>query len=383
MSVGTKGVSSSYFSEDEYRRRIEELTALMAEIGVEGLLLAEPSSIYYYTGYNTLGFWNFQLLIVSQTGERCIVCFFEEIPSAERVGCKAEGYAFGADPVEAVERAFRSLGLLNATSLGIDADSRFLPVAIEKEIAERFDYSEKISLGSRVTQLRLVKSQVEIAMVREAAAISSTAMRKGLEALTEGVSDTDVAIAMHAAAIRSGGEYFSIPPIVKFGATMTEGHLTWRGSKLMQGDGVNLEIAGVRYRYHAPLLRCAMTGRPTQQVREAMEVALQGLQGTLDAIRPGVTGGEVDAASAATVAGSPFIYQPAGYSVGIGFPPSWMEANLLAEGNQTVLEAGMTLHVVPCVLLPGLAHLGASETVLVTNDGIEVLTDLSRELRIV
>jgi len=370
------------FTESEYERRLQALRGLMEQRSLEGVVLAEPASVNYYTGYDTLGFWNFQALLVSRDGERCIVTFFEEMPRVERIGCRAEGYAFGADPIEAVERGLSGMGISRG-ALGTEKSSRYLAPSVLEALSGRLSRLAFTDLGEEVVGLRLVKSPAESDYVREAAAITSQAMRAGLESLASGGLDRDTAIAMHDKAIGNGSEYFSIPPLVKFGPTMTEGHLTWRGIHLNAGDGVNLEIAAVRHRYHAPLLRCAFAGQPDAEIADAMDVALTGLEGALQAIRPGVTGHEVDAASVRAVEGTKYRFQPAGYSVGVSFPPSWMEAHLLAEGNQTPLERGMTLHVVPCVLIPGVAHVGASETVLVTDTGIEILTDLGRDMTLV
>src|SRR3546814_2056149 len=70
----------------------------------------------------------------------------------------------------------------------------------------------------------------------------------------------------------------------------------------------------------------------------------------------------------------------AGYSVGIGFPPTWMEAEIIAlkRDDPTVLHPGMVFHIVPALREAGQFAVGCSETVLVTENGVEVLTKLER-----
>ena len=70
-----------------------------------------------------------------------------------------------------------------------------------------------------------------------------------------------------------------------------------------------------------------------------------------------------------------------GYSVGVGFPPTWADgAAFIAEGNDTVLEAGMTFHLPIMFRVPREFGVGMSETIAITKEGCEVLTEESRGL---
>jgi Xaa-Pro dipeptidase len=71
-----------------------------------------------------------------------------------------------------------------------------------------------------------------------------------------------------------------------------------------------------------------------------------------------------------------------GYSVGVSYPPDWGEGHILSlrHGDPTPLEPGMVFHVVPALREYGRWAVGVSETVLVTPDGCEVLTNFPRRL---
>ena len=78
--------------------------------------------------------------------------------------------------------------------------------------------------------------------------------------------------------------------------------------------------------------------------------------------------------------GNRFLHRTA-YSVGIGFPPNWSEGKTLAlrPDDGTTLQPGMTFHCVPSIF-GGEFGMCFSETVLLTEDGCEVLTDFPRRL---
>ena len=70
-----------------------------------------------------------------------------------------------------------------------------------------------------------------------------------------------------------------------------------------------------------------------------------------------------------------------GYSVGVGFPPTWADgAAFIAEGNHEVLQAGMTFHLPIMFRVPRKFGVGMSETIAITEEGCEVLTEESRGL---
>ena len=102
---------------------------------------------------------------------------------------------------------------------------------------------------------------------------------------------------------------------------------------------------------------------------------------------PGVTSAEIDRAGRSVMARAGIdeeFRHRAGYSMGVAFAPGWGEGlvNDIAEGNDRPLEPGMTFHLVPMAGFRGEGNMGFSETVLVTESGCEVLTDVPRELHV-
>jgi Xaa-Pro dipeptidase len=109
------------------------------------------------------------------------------------------------------------------------------------------------------------------------------------------------------------------------------------------------------------------------------------MNASLEAIKPGVTAHEVDAVGRQIIANSNFggtQVSRAGYSIGIALPPDWGEGHILSlqQNEQRVLAANMTFHLIPWVQIPGKGGIGFSETVRVTEEGCEPLTDFARKL---
>jgi Xaa-Pro dipeptidase len=110
-------------------------------------------------------------------------------------------------------------------------------------------------------------------------------------------------------------------------------------------------------------------------------VSLDALAAALEAVRPGATSGDVHGAwHSAVVKGGYQINKRAGYSLGLAFAPDWGEGHLLdlKEGDATPLVPGMVFHIPSSIRVFGRQSVGVSETVLVTAQGHEVLTNVER-----
>lgn len=129
------------------------------------------------------------------------------------------------------------------------------------------------------------------------------------------------------------------------------------------------------------MMRTAYTGEPDETLLQAESVVKEARVALMGKIRPGMTAGEVDVLAREilhnnTVGG--YLITRAGYSIGIGFPPSWDEGYMLSlkAGNNTPLRENMTLHLLPWMYGIEDRHvIGLSETLRVTADGCESLFD--------
>jgi Xaa-Pro dipeptidase len=184
----------------------------------------------------------------------------------------------------------------------------------------------------------------------------------------------------------AGSEFMSREPTVTSGARSGIAHTSFKRRRIELGDTVLLEMSACYNRYSGPLMRAVSVGRPSDSVKKYSDACIASLDAAIAVAKPGVTAGEVERAvgnayrSAGLSAG-----KRAGYSVGIGFPVTWMEADIIAltRDDSTVLESGMVFHIVPAIREPRKFAVGCSETLLITPSGNEILTSVDRKLFVV
>lgn len=374
------------FPMEEYERRLQALRRRMDDHGVELLITTTPENVCYLTGFESPGHYYFQALLVPREGEPVMVPRRLEDSGVQALTWVelSRPYEDHEDPIGKVTETLAEFGWENAR-IGVERNCWFFTALQQEQLFSACSGATFVDCSGVVEQGRVIKSGHEVDLMRQAARGTEAGMQAGIEAVAAGATENDVAAAMHDAMIRAGSEWPAIAPFVASGYRGAIGHATWAGRTIEPGDIVMLELAGCLKRYHAPLMRTGFVGEPSARVREAEGVVQEAFQAMVETIRPGITAAEADAAGRHVIAGSNFGGEQgsrSAYSVGIGLPPDWGEGHILSmqPGERRPLQANMTFHLLPWVQVPGEGGISFSETIRVTEDGCELLTNFDRAL---
>jgi Xaa-Pro dipeptidase len=231
-----------------------------------------------------------------------------------------------------------------------------------------------------VDGLRLVKSPEEQALMRRAARVTDTAAAAAIAAITDGAAETEVAAACLAAMTRAGGHPPGFGPFIRPGNRLGEEHATWGDGAYKRGEPVFLELSGCISRYHAPLGRLIRIRTIRDQDARMAEVAQRAFTAVVAALKPGRKAREIYGAWQAVVDDAGLAHyrrHHCGYCVGIGQPPSWTGGNSvtgLRADSELEIRTGMSFHILSWLMNTGAGNDFISNTVLLTEDGAEVLT---------
>lgn len=372
----------------EYRRRLDAVRERIARAGIHALLVTTPENICYLTGFESPGHYAFCALLVPTEGEPVMIPrLLEQSGVDARTWIElSHPYLDDEDPMDRVRGVLRQYGFAGLR-IGYERDGWFFTASQQDRLFARLGSTQFYDVSGVVEGERLVKSEPEIEMIREAARYAEAGMQGGLDAIADGVTENEVAAAIHDAMFRAGGEWPAISPFVASGHRGSIGHATWERHRITDGMLVFLEVGGCLKRYHAATMRTAYVGDPPAEIRGVAEAVIEAQEASIAAIRPGMTLGEVDAVSRDMLAtacerfGCTQMTRSA-YSIGIAFPPDWGEGHIMSIRHEDprTLQPNMTFHNIPWVQLPGVGGMGFSETIRVTEDGCETLTNLQRKL---
>jgi Xaa-Pro dipeptidase len=373
------------FPQDEYDHRIAAVRKGMGARSAEVLLLFAPTNIFYLTGYNTVGYTNYQCLAMPADAPPILIVRLLERPVAQATSwLKAiTTYEDHEDPATAVRQALNEAGLAKRR-IAAERTSPFLSVQEYSHLEEVLRTS--LADGSGIVEsARVIKSVREIECLRSAARTTQAGMRAALDATGEGKTENEVAAECYRAMVAAGSEFFSSQPILTSGNKSGIAHTTFHRRTLRRGDAFLIEIGGVWNRYTAGLMRTATVGEAPAAVRKMYDACREALEATLAAIRPGARSQDVQAACQAVIdrhGYEPNFRKRVGYSIGVGFAPGWGEGHImdLKHHDTRELRPGMVFHVVPAMRQNEEYGVGVSETVAVTEKGAEVLTSFPRDL---
>jgi ectoine hydrolase len=373
----------------EYRQRLADVRARMAERSFAAMVVTDPANIYYLSGYNAWSFYTPQCLIVPAVGPPTL---FARAMDAAGAGVTAwlppedvEGY-----PEELVHRPdVHPFGWIakpaGRPEIGLEGDSQFFSargyLALQTGLpGVRLEDSREL-----VNWVRVVKTDYELAQMRIAGSIAQQTMQVALDAIVAGRRQCDAVAEITAAQTRGtaehGGDYPAIVPMLPTGAGAGTPHLTWTEDRFTPGQATIIEIAGVHRRYHSPLARTIMLGEPPRRLVHTAEVVREGMAEVLAALRPGRTPHEVHAIWNTVIDAHGLSKDSRiGYSIGLGYPPDWGERTIsLRPSEHTELEPGMCFHVILGMWMDGWGY-ELSEPVALVTDGVERLTDLTQDL---
>ncbi|MDA9489702.1 M24 family metallopeptidase [Bradyrhizobium sp. CCBAU 11361] len=371
------------FPRTEYLRRLAAVKAEMGRRDIDALVVSFDRHMNYLTGYTARSGYVPQGLVVSTREEEPTIILRQmDAPAAHHQTFlqrdKVIGYPealIGNPEKDGYDSVIDFLHEVGAANRAVGLEFGNLPPAAVEKFKARLPKAKIVDFTGAITWIRMIKSDLEIAFMKDAAAITDAGMMRAAEVIRPGVREADAAAEIVATLARgtNGKAGTSLANFWMNSSPRTgTSHLTWSDDVYRVGSQINLEVAGVRYTYTAPMSRTFSIGRPSERLHRVHEAQLAGLDAALGAFRPGSTCSDIaQAAQRALEKHGVHKESRFGYPVGI----DWTETTAsLKEGDMTVLKPNMTFHL----------HLGnwvdedfgvmVSQCIRVTDSGVEVLT---------
>ena len=382
------------FSREEYDERLAKTRRAMEARDVDVLVVSDPSNMAWLTGYDGWSFYVHQAVIVPPDGEPVWYGRGQDANGAKRTAWLGHDNIVGyADHyVQSTERhpmdhlaevmASRKLDRL---TVGVEMDNYWFSAAAFAALQRGMPNARFADATGLVNWQRAVKSPAEIGYMRKAARIVEAMHARIVDKVEVGMRKCDLVAEIYDAGIRGvenfGGDYPAIVPLLPSGLDASAPHLTWDDKPMKAGEGTFFEIAGCYHRYHCPLSRTVFLGKPTQAFLDAEKATLEGMEAGLEAARPGNACEDVANAFFAVLRKYGIVKDNrTGYSIGLSYPPDWGERTMsLRPGDRTELRPGMTFHFMTGLWLEDMG-LEITESILVTETGVECLADVPRKL---
>lgn len=359
-------------------KRLQELRQQQAAHGLDYVAVMPGANLRYLTGLNLHLFERPIVFFFPQEGRPASIVPTLEAPRIEaELPFKAEFFAYSDEEGHrpAFERACRALNLAGKR-LGVEfLNMRVLEL---KQLEQCAPGCQVLDAGEVVSELRKTKDAEEIEHMRQAIRMTEQALQELADAIQPGRTDLEIAAELKIAFLRAGGEGLSFEPIVVAGPESASPHAVPSGRLIEPGDPIVIDC-GVTYQgYAADITRTFTVGPIAPQLERVYEIVKEANAAGCAAVRPGVPAQEVDRAARQVIAqagyGQYFVHRT-GHGLGLEVH----EPPYIVEGNEELLQPGMTFTIEPGIYLPGQGGVRIEDDVLVTQQGAEVLTTFPRD----
>lgn len=338
----------------------------LGEAGLSALVVEPGATMQYLTGVRWGRSERPFLLVLPATGAaRFVVPAFEARRAAEQIDTiHIDPWAEHASPYARVADAVGPRG-----KVALDPEVRtFIAAAVGGAIGTR----RLVDDTTVVADVRMRKSQAELARLRRANEATKAALRLAASHVRVGMAQSAVADLVRRAQLAAG--LSDVWTLALAGPAAAFPHGTHEDRVLDDGDLMLVDTGGALHGYRSDITRTWGVGDVAERPRRAFETVLEAQSAALAAIKPGVVAGEVDAAARKVMADAGFgaDYESFTHRLGHGIGLQVHEAPYLVKDSKRVLQPGMTMSDEPGIYVPGAFGVRIEDIVAVTETGVEV-----------
>ena len=338
--------------------RIQRLRAEMERAGLDAVLLKTVTAIRYFSGFTSED----ASVLITKNRSALLTDFRYTIQAKAQSGdcceiIEVSGLAHREKLKEIIESE-------KVARLGFEEDyvSFSAYQAYEKFGAELVPFAEALA------KLRIKKSAEEIESLQKAQAMADAAFAELLKVVRPGMTERRVAAELEYICAKLGSEGPSFETIVGSGPNGAMCHAVPGDRQLQEGDLVVLDYGCIYNGYHSDMTRTFAVGKVDPFAEEIYNIVLEAQTRALDALKPGITGKELDAIARDYITekgyGDCF-----GHSLGHGFGLLIHEEPRASVTGDTPFEEGMTITVEPGIYIEGKFGVRIEDCCVVTKDG--------------
>lgn len=349
-------------------KRLEGLRRALGEHQVDAFMITRPENRAYMSGFTGSAGW-----LIITADKAFLITDFRYFEQATAQAPDFEVIKQGTLVTDTLREVLERAGVQR--------------LAFEKEYVTYADYEryrERLGVDLQpvdgaVEKLRLVKDSGEVDAIRQAAAIGDKAFRRILDFLRPGLREDEVALELEFQMRKAGATGLAFDIIVASGPRSSLPHGRASDRVIQEGDFVKMDFGCVFNGYCSDMTRTVVMGEPDEKQREIYDIVLEAQVAAVKAVRPGLTGKELDEVARKIIAdhgyGDKF-----GHGLGHGVGRMVHEGPRVSSLGEDPLQPGNVITIEPGIYLPGWGGVRIEDLVVVTESGAEILTGSPKEL---
>lgn len=373
----------------QINERLKNYRNYLENNNIEGTFILNPDLQFYLSGFKALMYSRPIVLYIDKKKSSIVVPGLEEFHANEEADVD-EVYAYYEHPnprgeelnhFEFIKKILKSLP--TNSNIGVDLDST--PGDIILLIKN--SGNNLVDVGEKITELKFIKENQEIELMKKSGKLVETAVDETLKAIKAGTTEMEIDAVGNAALFAEVADKYPDATLDMFVMSPSGPrrsnmpHVFSNTRKLENGDVlIHSRQVGLNG-YRAELERTVIIGEPTNEQKKAFEAARIAQQVAIDVIKPGIRASEVDSKAREVFEKdgfSKYAIHRTGHGIGVS---AHEKPFLRYDNHELILKEGMAFSIEPGIYIPDVGGFRHSDTIIVTSDGCEVITEYPRDLR--
>lgn len=347
-------------------KNVDRVKLLLEEKNLDGILLYKPENRRYASGFTgSTGY-----VLITKTDAK----FITDFRYTEQAATQCDGFE-----IIEISNTRTIIDVLNESvlsKLGVEED--FMTYGEFIEFTGKLAETDIVPLEGAILKLRSVKTPDEIKNIEKAANITDEAFKYILKFIQPGLTELDIALELEFFMRKKGAGKLSFEPIIASGERSSLPHGVASDKIVEIGDMITLDFGCVYNGYCSDMTRTIVLGRPDGKQKEIYDIVLEAQKTSLEAVRPGITGAELDAIARKIISSSGYD-QYFGHGLGHGVGLEVHELPHINTRGDVPMEPGMVITIEPGIYIPNFGGVRIEDLVFVTNSGYKVLSKSTKK----
>jgi Xaa-Pro aminopeptidase len=350
------------------KNRRSRLTPFFEDHKLDVLLFTNLTNIRYLCGFS--GSEGALLLTRDDAWFLCDSRYTTQA-SAEVCGAQVREFSVKYEDICTLigDNAFQRIGF----------ESTHTVVSDFRRLTERLTGRELVGIGASLDTIRSCKDQDELLLLKSVAALASDSLQSVLEKIKIGVSEAEFSLALEFELRSRGADARAFDFIVASGERGALPHGRASDKLLCQGELVTIDFGAVKDGYNSDETVTVALGRPDARAREIHTIVKEAHDRAIAAVKPGISCRDLDEVARGYIREKGY-EQYFGHGLGHGVGLEIHEKPVISPRSDSIVEEGMVFTIEPGIYIPGFGGVRIEDTVTVTADGCEFLTQAPKKL---
>jgi len=361
-----------------FQGRIQKLHDFLLKQELDAVLITSPKHVYYLTGFFTDPHERFLGLIIPAKGETSLI-----VPALDREAAAAASSVqniFTHTDIQNPYEVLKQTLPANVKQLGMEKNQ--MTVDRYEAMGAVVQATRYVDVEQPLREMRVIKSADEVDRIKHAIRLVEDSLSETLKKAKPGATEKELVAELEFQMKRLGAEGPSFASMVLAGEKSALPHGKPGTRQVQEGELLLFDIGVEANGYVSDITRTFAVGEINDQLREIYEIVLAANEAAIAEVRPGATLAHLDKTARDVIAakgyGEYFMHR-----LGHGLGMEVHEYPSVHGENQDKLRAGMVFTIEPGIYLPGAGGVRIEDNVLVTETGVEVLTQFSKKLTVI